>query len=195
MPYTGKKQDNFKARCKAAEEGRYLPKLADLLRCGPYFKDSLKEDIKEFTRLSLTKFSAEYAEHIELKELLATIYEDPFMADYRQVLTLIGSRRWRNHDNQFAIVVTQRFKYYMSSMRDLEQMRWVALECLDRVAGGWIDAKTNDYMKAALGWSVHIRYYDDIAYKNCSQNSIRVHGDTQLFYILTFNRNTDARRS
>lgn len=195
MPYIGIKRDNFEARCKAAELGRYLPKFEDLLRCAPYFKRSLKEDIKEFTRLSLTKFSAYYAEHHELEEMLARVGDTPNMVDMRRAVDLIESKLWRYPLNPFGESVRRRFRYYLATMRDIEQMRWVALECLNRVAGGWINAETYDYMKGALGWSMRIRYYDDVAYRNCSQNSIRVDGDTQLFYILTFIRSIDEKRS
>lgn len=186
MPYIGIKRDKFRLRCRAALEGRYLPKFSDLLRCGPYFRDSLKEDIKEFTRLSTTKFSAHYAEHYELRELLAQVHESSFMADYQRVIELTGSKLWPQPDNPFGTLVNRRFRYYLASMRDLEQMRWVALECLNRIAGGWIDAETSDYMKAALGWATHIRYYDDPDYYACDQNIIKSDGNNRLFNIIAF---------
>lgn len=110
------------------------------------------------------------------------------MVDLVSAISLTERDDWPVAYCRFGTLVNRRFRYYLASMRNPEQMRWVTMECLHRVAGGWMDAQTNDYMKAALGWAVHIRYYDSVAYMNCNQNSIRVDGDTQLFYILAFNK-------
>ncbi len=194
MPYNGRKRDTFEARCNAAEDGRYLPKFADLLRCGPYFNGSVKEDAVEFTRLCLSKFRKDYPEHRELEEMLVRIHANPNMVDLRQAVSLIESKSWRYPLSPFGEVVRRRFRHYLASMRDIEQMRWVALECLNRVAGGWIDAATNDCMKAALGWAVHIRYYDHVMHQNCEQMAVDVEGEMRLSYILAFDRLPRAKR-
>lgn len=194
MPYIGIKRDNHEARCDAAEDGRYLPKFDDLLRCGPYFKGSVKEDVVEFTRLCLSKFRKDFAEHRELEEMLARIHANPNMVDMRRAVSLIESKSWRYPLNPFGELVRRRFRHYLASMHDIEQMRWVALECLDRVAGGWIDAATNDYMKAALGWAVQIRNYYSVVLQDCSQMAVHVEGQERLSYILAFDRVSHDRR-
>jgi hypothetical protein len=194
MPYMGTKKDNFEARCEAAEAGRYLPKFDDLLRCGPYFKDSLQEDIKEFTRLCLSKFNGYYVEHHRLEVILKRIHIQPNVVDLMNAIDLTERDDWPVDYCRFGTLVNRRFRYYLASMQDPEQMRWVALECLSRVAGGWINAETNDFMKSALGWATYIRHFDSVAHQNCSQMAVHIEGQERLTYILAFDRVPRERR-
>ena len=194
MPYLGTRKDNHEARCDAAEAGQYLPKFSDLLRAGPYFKDSLEEDMKEFSRLCLSKFNGYYVEHYRLERLIERIHTSPTMVDLVSAIDLTERDDWPVAYCRFGTLVNRRFRYYLASMRDVRQMRWVAIECLSRVAGRWIDAETNDYMKAALGWATFIRHFDSTAHQDCRQMAVHVEGQERLSYILAFDRVPRERR-
>ena len=77
---------NFLRRSRAAEEGRHLPSLAELLLEMPFFSGDILEDSKEFAErlmVRLAKRTSTASDHISLREALAALTMMPWVDEFR----------------------------------------------------------------------------------------------------------------
>lgn len=177
----------FERRSQGSIMGRRLPTVDDMLRLGPFYMDSLEEDIKAFAaRLEIAiKPKSEQAQN--LKAVLKSLTVAPWEELVRNALTALrampeGSIRKKSREE-----FERRFLIYLAYMGDMNAIHSVADICFEKGIMERNDAVTVDLLRAFLGWQTalfhrsiwygHTDWYSsrEKVYDN-GQNAVRLIG-------------------
>ncbi len=151
---------HFERRSQQVIAGTRLPSEADLLRGMPFFRDDVREDIREFTERA--------AEHIRLGEVagldsLLGILDSLALAPGAEALALLEAEL-RDHSGAADLptdVWRMRCCIYRAACGDANAAALVAAEIaalsLDEIRQG----HGRDLVWRSLGWAVHSRRMDD----------------------------------
>lgn len=147
---------NFLRRSRAAEEGRHLPSLAELLLEMPFFLNDILEDSKEFAERLMARLAnrpSTEPDQTHLKGALAALTMMPSLDEFRAAASMLreiqgtGSRSFR----EFAV----RCDLYAASFGCEESALRVAAESV-ALAGRGIEEIGNEeasiLIRNALGW-------------------------------------------
>src|SRR5690606_12275080 len=142
----------FERRSQGSIMGRRLPTVDDMLRLGPFYMDSLEEDIKAFAaRLEIAiKPKSEQAQN--LKAVLKSLTVAPWEELVRNALTALrampeGSIRKKSREE-----FERRFLIYLAYMGDMNAIHSVADICFEKGIMERNDAVSVDLLRAFLGW-------------------------------------------
>lgn len=147
---------NFLRRSRAAEEGRHLPSLAELLLEMPFFSDDILEDSKEFAErlmMRLARRSSTELDQSHLKESLAALTMMPSLDEFRAAAHLLRETQGTGYRSfrEFAV----RCDLYAASFSCEESALRVAAEAVDLAERGGKDIgdeETSVLIRNALGW-------------------------------------------
>lgn len=147
---------NFLRRSRAAQEGRHLPSLAELLLEMPFFSNDILEDSKEFAERLMARLalrSSTEPDHSHLKEALAALTMMPLLDEFRAAAHLLreiqgtGYRSFR----EFAV----RCDLYAASFGCEESALRIAAEAAvlaERDIREIGDEEASILVRNALGW-------------------------------------------
>jgi hypothetical protein len=142
----------FERRCKAALVGKHLPSVDDLLRLGPFYMNSLEEDIKAFAARLETALKHDCPEANELRNLLRALSIAPWSEVVRSVMNALadlpeGIIRNRSRDEY-----ERRLQIYAAYLGDMADMRKVSEICFEKASLDRNNMYRNELIRAFLGW-------------------------------------------
>lgn len=182
MPYTGKRLDHFNARCRASREDRRLLKATDLLRLGPYRCESWRRDVVIYSGRQMHRLRRKASVVPNLISALRQIAFDPTRLGLIGVRLLLRLPETRHHlSNAFHQTMLVRVNYYLATAGDEQAIEQVIQNCLCLAIVASTPEAQTDYIRAALGWAVHLKRYDWPECSRRSQHEIWLAGDEILF--------------
>lgn len=162
----------FERRSQGSITGRRLPSVDDLLRLGPFYMDSLEEDIKAFAARLETAIKHNSVQAEDLRTVLRSLTVAPWEELVRNALAALksmpeGSIRKKSRED-----FERRFEIYLAYMGDLNAVRSIADVCFQRGIMERNDAVSVDLLRSFLGWQT-AQFHRSIWYGNSDWYSSR----------------------
>jgi hypothetical protein len=159
-PSADLQQLHFERRSKQVIAGTRLPSEAELLRGMPFFRDDVREDIREFSERA--------AEHLRVSEVagldsLLSILDSLALAPGAEALALLEAQL-RDYSDE-AILPTDtwrmRCRIYRAACGDADTAAIVAAETAALSLEDIRQGHGRDLVWRSLGWAVHSRRMED----------------------------------
>lgn len=153
-------QLHFERRSKQVIAGTRLPSEADLLRGMPFYRDDVREDIREFTERA--------AEHLRVSEVagfdsLLGILDSLALAPGAEALALLEAEL-RDHSDEATLPTDawrMRCRIYRAASGDADAAAVVAAETAALSLEDIRLGHGRDLVWRSLGWAVHSRRMED----------------------------------
>lgn len=159
-PSADLEQLHFERRSKQVIAGTRLPTEADLLRGMPFYRDDVREDIREFSERA--------AEHIRVSEAsgldsLLGILDSLALAPGAEALALLEAEL-RDHSDEATLPTDtwrMRCRIYRAACGDADAAAIVAAETAALSLEDIRQGHGRDLVWRSLGWAVHSRRMED----------------------------------
>jgi hypothetical protein len=182
MPYTGKFTDHFAIRSYDSMEDRSLIKVRDLYRLGPYRAESWRHDVVTYAQRLVHKLRDKPAPVGNLRKALHQVVLFPTrlgLIGVRLQLRLPDVKRYISPSTWKVAVL--RVNHYLATTGDEQAIELVIRECLGLAVSAQTPEIQNDYIRAAIGWAVHLNRFDWPEYSRRGQTEVWFAGDEILF--------------